>query len=86
MKETITYRFNNFRRKEIGAIPTLSKAVRGMKYGKQVVTDAFNKFVPKGEYDQSEKDEILEWLYSQNNLDKEPEITFRIKPVKNGND
>ena len=53
MKETITYRFNNFKRTEIGAIPTLSRSVRGMKYGKQIVIDAFNKFVPKDEYVQS---------------------------------
>ena len=85
MKETITYRFNNFKRTEIGAIPTLSRSVRGMKYGKQIVIDAFNKFVPKDEYVQSEKDEILEWLLSQNNLDESPDLTFKIKVSKNDN-
>jgi hypothetical protein len=85
MKETITYRFNNFKRQDIGRIPTLSKAVRGMKYGVQVVTDAFNKFVPKAEYELEEKDEILEWLYTQNKNEKEPEKTFKIKDLKNTN-
>jgi hypothetical protein len=59
MKETITSRFNTFSKSDIGAIITLNKAVRGMRYGQQVVIDAFNKLVPKGEYLRSEKDDIL---------------------------
>lgn len=83
MKETITYRFNKFKDKSIGAIPTLSKALRGMKYGKRIINDAFNKFVPKGEYEQNEKDELLEWLYSQTEHEQVAQIPLINKETKN---
>lgn len=81
--ETITYRFNSFKDIRLGAILTLSKAVRGMNYGKQIVINAFNKFVPKEEYAQNEKDEILEWLLLQNNLKESPEKVLKNKDIKN---
>ncbi len=83
MKETITFRFNKFKDKSVGAIPTLSKAVRGMKYGKRVINDAFNKFVPKGEYDENEKDDLLEWLYSQTEHAEVAKIPLLNKDTKN---
>lgn len=81
--ETITYRFNNFKRSEIGAIPTLLHTVRGMKYGWQKVIDAFNKFVPKDEYSPSEKDEILMDILHSNMSDETPEKTLINKEIKN---
>jgi hypothetical protein len=83
MKETITYRFNNFKRTEIGAIPTLSKAIRGGHYGKQEINNAFKKFVPKGEFAEDERDEILNDLYIKNSSEEIPEKTFKIKDLKN---
>jgi hypothetical protein len=83
MKETITFRFNNFKDKQIGATVTLSKTVRGMKYGRQKVIDAFNKFVPKGEYAQDEKEDVLNWLLVQNQSEESPEKTLINKVVKN---
>lgn len=70
MKETIIQRFNNYKKPELGAIVTLNQAVRGMRYGKQKVIDAFNKLVPKGEYENDEKDEILESIIEVNNEQK----------------
>jgi hypothetical protein len=61
--KTITERYKAFENKNLGAIPTLKRAIRGMHYGKQLITNAFNKYVPKEEYSKSEKDEILEDLY-----------------------
>lgn len=83
MKETINFRFNNFKEVNTGAIPTLSKVVRGMHYGNQQVVDAFNKFVPKDEYAKDEKDEILNWLASQNKLTESPEKTLQNKDLEN---
>ena len=65
MKETILTRFKKFESDDIGAIPTLSIAVRGMKYGNSEINLSFKKLVPKDEYEQDERDEILEWLYKQ---------------------
>jgi hypothetical protein len=83
MKETITYRFNNFKRADIGAVPTLSRAVRGMKYGKQIINDAFRKFVPKDEYAQDERDMILEDLYTKSASSETPDLTLIGKQIKN---
>ena len=83
MKETITFRFNSFADKSIGAIPTLSKAIRGMKYGKQVVIDAFNKFVPKDEYAKNEKDEILNDLLWKNENEEVAKIPLKNKDREN---
>ena len=65
MKETITFRFNNLKQDSVGAIPTLSKAIRGMKYSKQEINNAFKKFVPKDEFATDERDSILEDLYTK---------------------
>ena len=62
--KTINQRYNAFKDKNIGAVITLKRSVRGMKYGKQLITNAFNKFVPKDEYAKDEKDEILQDLWS----------------------
>jgi len=83
MKKTITYRFNKFKSKNIGAIPTLLRSVRGMKFGKGLINSAFNKFVPKGEYVSDEKDMILEDLYKQSDVGQEAEITLINKETKN---
>ena len=83
MRETITFRFNNFKRADIGAIPTLSRAVRGGHYGKQEINNAFKKFVPKGEYAQDEKDEILEDLYTKSASQETPDLTLINKDIKN---
>lgn len=80
MKETLTSRFNKFKNVNVGSIVTLAETIMGMKYGKQKVTDFFNKVVPKSEYNKSEKDEILTWLLSINQSKKSPKIPFKIKP------
>ena len=72
-KETISFRFNCFKKDEIGAIPTLSKSIRGMQYGRQTITKAFNNLVPKDEYILEEKDDILYWLYSMSENNFPPE-------------
>lgn len=64
-KQTITYRFNKFADKNIGAIPTLCKAVIGMKYAKQVINEAFKKFVSKVDFAEEERDEILMDIYKK---------------------
>jgi len=66
MQETIVYRFNNFKCENLGAIPTFSRAIRGMQYGKQKIVDAFNKLIPKDEYAKNEKEEILNDLMVKN--------------------
>ena len=76
MKQTITMRFNNFKRADIGAIPTLSRAIRGGHYGKQEINNAFKKFVPKGEYAEDEKDMILEDLYTKSASQESPDLTL----------
>jgi hypothetical protein len=83
MKQRITFRFNNFKRADIGAIPTLSRAIRGGHYGKQEINNAFKKFVPKGEFAQDEKDEILNDLYTKNSSDETPDLTLINKDIKN---
>jgi hypothetical protein len=70
MTQTIKYRFDCFKNDNLGAIPTLSKSIRGMHYGRQKITSIFNKLVPKDEYAQDEKYQILRWLWSVNNEDK----------------
>lgn len=76
--KTITQRFNAFSSSNIGAIPTLSKAVRGMNYGMQIINDAFRKFVPKDEYVGNEKDRILNWLYKQTREEKKSELDTKL--------
>jgi hypothetical protein len=83
MRRTITYRFNKFKDKSIGAIPTLSKALRGMKYGRRIINDAFNKFVPKSEFAGDERDMILEDLYHKNETEQVAEIPLLNKDIKN---
>ncbi len=65
-KQTLDYRFKKLKSKDIGDIVTLASATAGMKYGKQKIFDAFNKFVSKDQYDAEEKDELLEWLIFHN--------------------
>lgn len=62
---SIASRFKEFERKEIGTIPTLSKAIRSMKFKKSEINLAFKKFVPNEEYAKNERDEILEDLYEK---------------------
>lgn len=82
-KETIIFRFNKFKQTNIGAIPTLSKALRGMNYGIRTINDAFKKFVPKSEYEQNEHDEILNDLYSKTKENEHAEIPLQNKGQEN---
>ena len=80
MQETITYRFNHFKSENIGAILTLSKAIRGMQYGKQKVIDAFNKLILKGEYAKNEKEEIInDWMVK--NFNNENSLSCSLWPT-----
>ena len=83
MQETITYRFNSFKHDNVGSISTLSKAVRGMRFGRQKIINAFNKLVPIEEYAQDEKEELIKWLWSQSELDEGPEKVLENKDFKN---
>ena len=65
MKQFITTRFKKFKKENVGAIPTLSKTIRGMNYSKSEINLAFKKFVPDNEYVKNKRDKILEWLYQQ---------------------
>jgi len=64
-REPISKRFARFKNSQIGAVVTLSRTIRGMKYGKGKITNAFNKLVPKGEYELDEKEAILEDLWQK---------------------
>ena len=64
--ETLYARFKRYEKPNLGSIPTLMRAVRGMKYKKSDINLAFKKFVVSGEFDPSERDLILEDLYHQN--------------------
>lgn len=78
MEQSINTRFKSFQNENIGAIPTLSKAIRAMNYSHQNINDAFNKLVPKEEYANNEKEVILKWLYQQTKLDETPEKANKI--------
>ncbi len=53
-----------------GAYIILSKAVRGMKYGKMKIVDAFNKYVSKKDFVPEEKEMLLTNLFEvTNNLE-----------------
>ena len=58
----------------VGHYIILSKAIRGMKYGKMKVVEAFNKLVPKSDYAQDEKESLLENLWSVTQDDFRPEL------------
>jgi len=62
--ETINQRFSAFSKEypSLSDYVNLSMSVRGMKYGKQKIYDAFNKFVPKGDYLSEEKDMLMDNL------------------------
>ena len=62
-KETeLSYRFDKFKQPFVGKYIILSSAIRGMKYSKWKVSDAFNRYVPKSDYALDERDMLLENL------------------------
>ena len=67
MKTTLQARFKELEKESIGAIITLSKAIGQTKCTKQDVLSTFKKFVPKEEYEKSERNDILADLYSKLN-------------------
>lgn len=60
-EEQLAYRYRKFKSANpmVGNYINLSSAIRGMRYGKMKVYDAFNKYVPKGDYAQDEKDMLM---------------------------
>ncbi len=65
MKTTLIARFGELQKENIGAIPTLSKAIRSGKFTDKEVRKAFKKVVPKDEYESNEKNSIMTWLLAQ---------------------
>lgn len=67
MKEKqLSYRFSQFKKSHpfVGHYIFLSSAIRGMKYGKGKITEAFKKYVPKSDYASEERDVLLENLWN----------------------
>lgn len=79
MRQTITYRFNKFKKRDIGSIPTLCRAIRGMNFTKGEINTAFKKFALKSEFTPEEHDEILEDLYYKN-VNETPDLTLNYPP------
>ncbi len=48
----------------LGDVIIMSMSVEGMNYPKEVIRRAFNNCVSKDEYEQSEKNEIINALFS----------------------
>jgi len=66
MKENqLSHRFRYFQRHNpnLGDLIVLSKSVRGMKYNKSKINQAFNKYISKDDYDHNDRDILLENLY-----------------------
>lgn len=65
MKSTLLARFNELKSENIGAIPTLSRAIREIKKCTKGDINKVFKLVPKDEYERSERNAILIDLYSR---------------------
>ena len=77
MKEKqISYRFNQFKKGNpfVGHYILLSSAIRGMKYPKYKVSEAFNRLVPKSDYASDERDSLLENLWKVSNANETNEF------------
>lgn len=59
----------------------LSMAVRGMKFGKLKVVEAFNKYVPLKDFDKDEKDALLIELWKANADHESNSIETPISPL-----
>lgn len=62
MYKTLHQRFKEVRDTHFGDYINLSKAVRGMKYKIMEIQVAFNKYVPKTDYDKEEIGGLLQNL------------------------
>jgi len=83
MKEKqLSYRFNQFNISHpfVGHYLILSSAIRGMKYSKGKVTEAFDKYVPKSDYSQNDRDALLENLWGVS-MDSKPNFLPKISNV-----
>jgi hypothetical protein len=69
-KETLISRFKKFQSDNVGGIITLARTVYQQNFKQQDIINAFNKFVPKSEYDKGDKDDLLEWLFVHNKTKK----------------
>ena len=68
-EEHLSYRFKSFQSQNpnLGDYIVLSMSVRGMKYNKWKVYEAFNKYVPKNDYAKNERDMLMENLVNVTN-------------------
>jgi len=83
--ETINQRYTVFHKANphLGDFILLSMSVRGMKYGKQKIYDAFNKYVPKGDYAHEERDILMNKLVEITSVDSPlPKPTLNIATGK----
>lgn len=87
MEGSLSYRFNQFKKgnPNVGDFVILSKAIRGMKYGRQKVYEAFNKYIPKSDYSKEEKDMLMDYLWSLSQTSERPEIPIFQATQKNHN-
>ena len=83
--QTISYRYKLFYKANPmwGNYIILSKAIRGMKYGKMKIFDAFNKYVPKKDFAIDEKDMLLENLVKVSKDEKPAELPILLATNEN---
>lgn len=62
MKKSIEENFKKYEDQNTGAIVTLMHVMNKYKYTRKEILKAFNKLVPKDEYEQSEKRQIIDNL------------------------
>ena len=58
----------------LGTYPCLAQVVRSKKFSRKSLVKAFNEIMPKEEYSESEKKELIDYLEEQTNLAEEGEI------------
>lgn len=58
-------------RPEWGSYIHLCRAVRGQGASKQEITNLFNKLISADEYDQQDKDELINYLLDQSKIGTE---------------
>jgi hypothetical protein len=65
MKENqLSYRFNRLQtlHPNVGDYLILRMAVRGMNYPRHKIYAAFNKYIPKKDYDEKDRDNLMTFL------------------------
>jgi hypothetical protein len=62
------------RNQNLGVYSCLAQVVRSKKFSRKSLVKAFNELMPKDEYLESEKRELVDYLEEQTNLAEEGEI------------